>query len=153
MSRHGLSFYIEGAEISVDDMAEMVTGIMRFDSEHMQEEFAHDATHAIMEGVAKEAMRVKAQAYHAKLRKEWVKLHPPNFAGYYYCHIGGEWVHIEAADLEHIDPESVTGRIDMDEPGWDEKLRMACRPHNSWKGSRQDVPSATLEYAPPDEAC
>lgn len=37
MSRHGLSFYINGAEISVDDMAEMVTGIMRFDSEHMQE--------------------------------------------------------------------------------------------------------------------
>lgn len=106
-----------------------------------------------MEGVAKEVMRVKATAYHAKLRREWIKLHPPNFAGYYYCHIGGEWVHIEAADLEHIDPESVTGRINMDEPGWDEKLRMACRPHNSWKGSRQDVPSATLEYAPPDEAC
>ena len=87
------------------------------------------------------------------VRRQWIKLHPPNHTGYYYCHIGGEWVHINSADLEHLVPKSVAGPIDMDEPGWDDKLRMACRRHNSEKGSRQDVPSATLEFAPGDEPC
>lgn len=153
MSKHGLSFFIEGAEISVDEMGAWVANIIRWPSEAVMEDFAHDATHAILNGVSGKVVMSKMQAHHAKVRREWIKLHPPNHAGYYYCHVGGEWVHIQAADLEHIVPKSVTGPIDMSEPGWDEKLRMACRPHNSWKGSRQDVPSATLEYAPTDEAC
>lgn len=95
----------------------------------------------------------KAQNEWARIRRAWIKLHPPNHAGYYYCHIGGEWVHQNSADLEHLVPKSVAGQVDTDEPGWDEKLRMACRPHNTEKGSRQDIPSETLDYAPIDEAC
>lgn len=151
MSKHGLSFYIEGAAISVDDMAGYVTDMMRFDSEHEQEEFCHDAAHAILDGVVKEVKLVKANAEHARIRRLWVADNPPNFAGYYYCHIGGEWVHIDAAELDHIIPGSVK-KINTDDPDWQDKMHMACVPHNRWKGSRI-VPSATLEIAPPDEAC
>lgn len=151
MSKHGLRFYIEGAEISVDEMGDWVASLVRFPSEKNQEDFAHDATRAIFNGVAGKVMMAKARAEHARVRKLWIGLHPPNFAGYYYCHIGGEWVHIDVAELDHIVPGSVQ-RINTDEPGWDEKMRMACGPHNQWKGSRI-VPSATLEFAPPDEEC
>lgn len=94
-------------------------------------------------------------------RPAWVRLHPPNHAGYYFCHICGGWVHEDAAELDHIIPASVE-RIDMDEPGWDDKLRMAhawpveingvvrCI-GNRGKGSTQII-SATLEIAPGDES-
>ncbi len=151
MSRHGLSFFIEGATISVDDIAEMVAGKMRFDSEHMQEEFQHDVTHWILKGVGEKVMRVKAASDKARVRRLWVNDNPPNHAGYYYCHIGGEWVHIDVMELDHIKASSKE-RINTDAPDWQNKLRPSCIPHNRWKGSR-DVPSATLEIRPPDEAC
>lgn len=151
MSKHDLDFYIDGAKISVGEMAEFVTGILRFDSEHEQELFAHDATHAIYEGVARKVKMSKAQSEKQRVRKLWVSLHPPNHAGYYFCHIGGEWVHKDMAELEHIVPSSVK-QINTDEPDWDEKLRMACSPHNFWKSSKI-VESATMEIAPLDEEC
>lgn len=149
---HHLTFTIQGVTVGVDEMGQWAANIANFDSEAMQEAFGRDVAHAIFMGFAGKVEMASAQAEHAKMRREWIKLHPPNHAGYYYCHIGGEWVHIEASDLEHITPGS-RERIDMSVPGWDEKLRMACRPHNSMKGSRQDVPSTTLEFAPPDEEC
>lgn len=149
---HDLFFEIEGARISVDEMGQWAARRVNFNSEADAEEFGRDIAHTLYEGVARKVYIVKANSERQRVRREWIALHPPNHAGYYYCHIGGEWVHIEAADLEHITPASVE-RIDTSVPGWDEKLRMACRPHNTMKGSRQDVPSATLEYAPPDEAC
>ena len=151
MWRHGLDFYIDGATITVEEMAQCVTDIMRFTSEAEQEEFCHEATHAILNGVARKVYMAKASAEHARVRRLWIADNPPNHAGYYYCHIGGEWVHIDVAELEHIVPGSVK-KINTDEPGWQDKMRMACMPHNRWKGSRI-VPSATLEIRPPDEAC
>lgn len=151
MSKHGLSFYIEGAKISVDEMGEMVAGVMRFNSERDQELFADDAAHAIFEGIVKKVEMGKAQAEKARVRRLWIADNPPNHAGYYYCHIGGEWVHIDAAELDHIVPSSVE-RINTDDPDWQDKMRMACVPHNRWKGSKI-VPSATREIRPPDEEC
>lgn len=150
MSKHGLSFFIEGATISVDDMAEMATTVLRFDSEVEQEHFQHDVAHAILDGVTRKVHMVKAASEKARVRRLWIADNPPNFAGYYYCHIGGEWVHIEAAELDHIVPSSVE-RINTDDPDWQDKMRMACVPHNRWKGSKI-VPSATREIRPPDEA-
>lgn len=151
MSKHGLSFFIEGAEISVDEMGVWVSTVASFPSEHLQECFAHDATHAIFEGVARKVEMAKAQSEHARIRKLWIADNPPNHAGYYYCHIGGEWTHKDVSELDHIVPGSVE-RINTEEPGWQDKMRMACGPHNRWKGSRI-VPSATLEIRPPDEEC
>lgn len=151
MSKHGLSFEIEGAEISVDEMGRWVANIIRFPSEATQEEFEHDAIHAIFDGVAGKVKMARAASRNKKIRDLWVKDNPPNFAGYYYCHIGGEWVHIDMAELDHIKAHSVE-EINLDDPNWQDKLRMSCMPHNRWKGSRT-VPSATLEIAPPDEAC
>lgn len=93
-----------------------------------------------------------ARSEQARIKKLWMSLHPPNFDGYYYCHIGGEWVHQDVAELEHIVPKSIAGQVNTDKPGWDEKLRMACHWHNSEKSS-STVESKTLEYAPPDEPC
>lgn len=94
---------------------------------------------------------MSAPSEKARVRKLWVKLHPPNHQGYYYCHVGGEWVHVDMAELDHIIPSSVE-RINTDESGWDDKLRMACGPHNYLKGSGV-VESATREIAPPDGDC
>ncbi len=151
MSKHGLSFYIEGAKVSVDEMGEMVAGVMHFDSEHEQEMFAHDAAHAIFDGIARKVAMASAAAEKARIRRLWIADNPPNHAGYYYCHIYGEWVHIDAMELDHIVPSSVE-RINTDDPDWQDKLRPACIPHNRWKGSRI-VPSATREIRPPDDGC
>lgn len=151
-TNHHLTFTIKGVTIGVDEMGQWAAGIVSFDSEADQEAFGRDVAHAIFRKFAGRVEMATAQTEHARMRRKWIKLHPPNHAGYYYCHIGGEWVHIKFADLEHIVPGS-REHIDMDVPGWDNKLRMACRPHNSMKGSRQDVPSTTLVYAPPDEEC
>lgn len=147
---HNLKFEIQDATITVDEMGRWVANIIsEFPTEHMQERFARDVAHTIFEGVARKVYMTKAQQERSRVRKLWVELHPPNHAGYYYCHIGGEWIHKESAELDHIIPSSVE-RINTDEPGWDDKLRMACSPHNYWKGSKQ-VDSVTLEIAPPDE--
>lgn len=151
MSKHGLSFFIEGAQISVDEMGEWAASIVNFPSEHLQECFAHDVTHAIFEGVARKVDMASAAAEKARIRRLWIADNPPNHAGYYYCHIKGEWVHIDVMELDHIVPSSVE-RINTDEPGWQDKLRPACIPHNRWKGSKI-VPSATREIRPPDEEC
>lgn len=148
---HGLWFDIEGAEISVDEMGSWIARIIHWPSEASMEAFAHDATHAICSGVRKKVDMAKAQTERARVRRLWVKMHPPNHAGYYYCHIGGEWVHIDVAELEHIEPLS-REKIDTDAPDWDQKLRMACGPHNFLKGSKR-VPSATMEIAPSDGEC
>lgn len=43
---------------------------------------------------------------HEKLWREcrrlWVKLHPPNFQGYYICWICHGWVHESEMELDHI---------------------------------------------------
>lgn len=146
---HGLTFSIGGADISVDERGAWVASMInKWDSEETMEAFGRDAAHVICRGVEGKVFMAKARSEHARIRKAWIALHPPNHAGYYYCHIGGEWVHISAAELEHIIPGSVQ-RINTDEPGWDDKLRMACSPHNFLKGSAR-VASATMEIAPPD---
>lgn len=153
--KHGTVFYINGATVTLDELAQAaasIIGIGNWESEATLEWFIQDMACAMDARIGNAIYMASAQAEASQLRKEWIKLHPPNHAGFYYCHIGGEWVHVQAADLEHIVPKS-REPIDTTVPGWDEKLRMACRPHNSLKGSRQDVPSATLEFAPPDEEC
>lgn len=145
---HGLYFHIEGARITVDEMGKWAADIVRWPSEAVMEDFAHDVTHAIFIGVAGKVRMAKADQERARVHRLWVKLHPPNHAGYYYCHIGGEWVHQDGAELDHIVPSSVQ-KINTDIPGWDEKLRMSCHDHNFQKGS-SIVKSVTLEIAPPD---
>lgn len=151
MSKHGLSFYIEGAKISVDEMGEWAASVIRFESEKAQEECTHDMVHAIFEGVARKVEMASATAEKARVRRLWIADNPPNHAGYYYCHIGGEWVHIDMMELDHIKASSKE-RINTDDPDWQNKLRPSCIPHNRWKGSRS-VPSATREIRPPDEEC
>lgn len=151
MSKPGLNFFIEGVQISAAELGEYVTRRVSFSSEQNQEEFSHMAGWAIFNGVARKVTMSHAQAEHARVRKLWIALHPPNHAGYYYCHIGGEWVHFTASALDHIVPGSVE-RINTDTPGWDDKMRMSCNPHNFTKGSSL-VESATLEIAPPDGEC
>lgn len=150
---HGLRFFIDGAEITVDEMGHWVASMVHWPSESRQEEFARDAAHTIFMGVAGKVEMSKAMAERVRVRKEWVKRNPPNHAGYYYCHIGGEWVHIDAMELDHVTPSSVQ-TIDMEnDPEWEDKLRPSCHVHNFQKGSRQDIPSATLVIAPPDDGC
>lgn len=91
-------------------------------------------------------------------RAAWEKRNPPNHAGYYYCHICGGWVHRDQAELDEIVPKSTPMGQD---PYRDDNRRMAhAFPQtklngevycigNRGKGSMQ-VPSATLEIAPPD---
>lgn len=149
---HGLTFSIEGAVITVDEMGHWIADLIEnFESEAMQEAFARDAAHQIFIGVGEKVEMAKAAAEKARVRRLWIGLHPPNHAGYYYCHIGGEWVHIDVAELEHIIPSSVE-KINTDEPGWDDKLRMSCHVHNFLKGSKR-MASATMEIAPPDGDC
>ncbi len=140
-------------DISTDEIGVWVASRIRWRSEANMEEFADFVTEAIDQQITRKVEMATRAAKDAAIRKAWVALHPPNHAGFYYCHIMGEWVHVDHAALEHIVPKSVAGPINMDEPGWDEKLRMACHPHNFLKGSSQNVKSATLEFAPPDEAC
>lgn len=156
MWKHGSNFYTEpglffdvlGTTITATEMAEFVAKDMTFESEHAQEHFVHEMGWAIFNGVTRKVTMANAQAERARVRRLWIQLHQPNHAGYYYCHIGGEWVHIDVAELEHLVPSSVE-RINTDELGWDQKLRMACHVHNYQKGSRI-VESKTLEFAPPD---
>lgn len=150
MSRLNLKFYIENAEISVNEMGNYIAGKMRFPSERYQEMFAKEASWWIMQCVAGKVEVTKAQSERSRIRKLWVKLHPPNFDGYYYCHIGGEWVHESMAELDHIIASSIE-RINTDEPDWDAKLRMSCSQHNYLKSSSKVI-SKTLIIAPPDEA-
>lgn len=146
-----LKFHIEGAIVTAKEMGDWVASIIPFNSEYFQESYAHAAAHAIFDGVGEKVEMAKAQAEHARVRRLWVSLHPPNHAGFYYCHIGGEWLHESMAQLEHIVPGSVR-KINTEVAGWDDGLRMACGPHNFNKGS-SIVESATLEIAPPDVEC
>jgi len=155
MSKHGLSFSIEGATISVDEMADYVaTWVYRAPSERAQEDMAHQITHALMECVGKKVLVARAD----QSRKAWVERHPPNHAGYYYCHLCGGWVHQSEAELDEIEPRSVRRGED---PLRDDNRRMAhtwpitapdgtqvC-PGNRGKGSRA-ILSVTQEIAPPD---
>lgn len=157
MSKHGLNFSINGASIEVEEMAEWVAGIMNFGSEATMERFTHDATHAIFEGVRGKVI----MAQEAQSRAAWVHRHPPNHAGYYYCHICGGWVHESEAELDEIEPRSYRRGED---PLRDDNRRMAhAWPQhdpqgkvvcvgNRGKGSSQ-IESKTLEISPPDMEC
>lgn len=144
-----IKFTIDGTEVDLSEMGEFAAEVVKFCSEADQERFGRDVSFAIYNGIARKVQMNKGQKERARVRKLWIKANPPNFSGYYYCHIGGEWVHESCSQLDHITPSSVE-KIDTDEPGWMDKLRMSCGPHNMQKGSRQDIPSATLEIAPPD---
>lgn len=161
MSKHGVSFYIEGAEISIDEMGQWAADIVAWHDEHTMELFQKDAAESIYQGIFRKVEMTKAQVERARVRRLWKHMHPPNFSGFYYCHICGGWVHEDVAELDHIVPSSVE-RIDTDVPGWDDKLRMAHalpQEHNGkvycignqLKGSTRVV-SKTMEIAPPDEA-
>lgn len=146
-----VEFAIEGAVFNNEDLGKYIAGRMYFPSERYQELFAGDVSNWILECVGKKVLVTKMQSEKARIRNLWKKLHPSNHAGYYYCHIGGEWVHESETELDHIVPSSVE-RINTEVPGWDNKLRMACVPHNFQKGSSR-VKSATMEVAPLDEEC
>lgn len=158
MSKHGLSFYIEGAAISVDEMGEYVARyVLSCESEHLQEQLAHDIAHGILGCVT---IKVN-MAQQAKTRAAWMSRHPPNHAGFYYCHLCGGWVHQDQAELDEIEPRSYRRGEDplRDEnrrmahawPVYDQRGKELCA-GNRGKGSRQ-LPSATMEIAPPDEEC
>lgn len=149
---HDFIFMMEDAAITVDEMGNWVAGLIKnWESETIQESFAHDVSYTISRGIIRKVDMAKAQTEKTRIRNLWIKLNPPNHAGYYYCHIGGEWVSAQAMELEHIVPSSLES-IDTDKPGWQDKLRPSCTIHNNLKGSRQ-IPSATLEIRPPDEEC
>lgn len=154
MSRHGLNFYIEGASITVEEMANWAVGRGMFRSEQEQERAAHQAVHAIMDGIQKKIGVVVAE----KNRAQWIRDNPPNHAGFYYCHLCAGWVHVDQAELDHIVPKSVhIGEIpDRDDnrrmahawPQYDSTGKLVCV-GNREKGSRA-LPSKTLEIRPPD---
>ncbi len=148
MSKLNLKFSIDGAEVNADEIGKYIAGKMHFDSEHLQERFAKDATFWIMECVGRKVYTVKAQSEKTRVRKLWISMHPPNFDGYYYCHICGRWVHESEAELDHLIASSIE-RIDTSEPGWDNKLRMSHHVCNYGKSSSK-VKSKTMEIAPPD---
>lgn len=155
MLRHGLNFFIEGAEVSVDEIGDYIAATVgQVRSEHDQELLAHDITHAILECVGGKVLMARAETQ----RSVWMRKHPPNHAGYYYCHLCAGWVHQTEAELDEIEPRSYRRGQN---PLRDDNRRMAhawpqmspdgkqtC-PGNRGKGSSQ-MPSATLEIAPPD---
>lgn len=157
MSKPVLRFFIEGAEISADEMGAWVAGIITWPSERSMEEFAKDASHAIFTGVGRKV----TMAREAQARRDWVKRNPPNHAGYYLCHICAGWVHENEAELDEIEPRSYRRGED---PLRDDNRRMAhAWPQhdpsgkvvcigNRGKGSRQ-IESKTLEIRPPDMEC
>ena len=65
-------------------------------------------------------------------RKEWVKLNPPNHAGYYICAIGGEYIPADEMELDHIQSRSRHPELRFDL----NNLQPTCHNHNSEKGSR-----------------
>lgn len=146
-----VGFEIEGTSFDNHDLGKYIAARMYFPSERCQEEFAEDVSTWILECIGDKVFIAKMESEKARIRNLWKKLHPSNHAGYYYCHIGGEWVHESEAELDHIVPSSVE-RINTEVPGWDNKLRMSCVPHNFQKGSSR-VKSATMEVAPSDEEC
>lgn len=156
MLKHGLNFFISGAEITVDEMGDWCAASLDHVSEYEQEKTAHYLTHQIINGV----MRKVKMAQETDDRTAWVRRNPPNHAGYYYCHLCGGWVHIDQAELDHIDAKS---KLDGQNPNRDDNRRMAhvypiiapsgqkiC-PGNREKGS-STYQSVTLEIRPPDEA-
>lgn len=153
---HGLIFTIQGATVTVDEMAQGVVDQcigMGVPSEHQQEMLVHDITHAIINTVAGKVRMADKNG-----RASWIERHPPNHAGFYFCHLCGGWVHVSQAELDHIEPRSV---LRGEDPDRDENRRMShawpviapdgtvvC-PGNRGKGSR-NLPSVTMEIAPPD---
>lgn len=70
-----------------------------------------------------------------KILKQWKKDHPPNFQGYYTCHICKGWVHESEVTLDHVIPRSnaknYTNRHD------DSNLQPAHGLCNNEKGSKK----------------
>jgi hypothetical protein len=151
--QHNLQFTLDGVEFTVDEMGHWVADIMcSFPSEFVQEQFAQDVAHAIFMGVSRKVTIANMHTARHELKRLWILDNPPNHAGYYYCHIGGEWVHQSMMELDHIIPASLANIDIVNDPQWQDKLRPACMVHNNVKGS-QIMPSATLEIRPPDEEC
>lgn len=67
-----------------------------------------------------------------KVRKQWVKLNPPNHEGYYVCAIGGDWVLAEYLELDHIIARSRRPDLRFELSN----LQPSCSKHNSEKGSK-----------------
>lgn len=67
------------------------------------------------------------------VRREWVRLHPPNHQGYYICAICGRWVPAEEMELDHITARS--RRPDM--RSLLDNLQALCGRCNARKGSRE----------------
>jgi hypothetical protein len=155
MSKLGLRFFIDEAEVSVEEMGDYVAShVFHFDSERLQELCGRHISYAIFTCVGRKVYENRV----ATIRDGWIMRHPPNHAGYYYCHLCGGWVHYTQSELDHIEPRSVRNGLD---PGRDDNLRMShawqvvdnqgkiiC-PGNRGKGSSR-VESATLEIRPPD---
>lgn len=65
-----------------------------------------------------------------KIRKAWLKAHPPNHEGYYICAICGKW--ITTVEVDHIRPRSNRPdlRFEFD------NLQPLCHRCNTEKGSK-----------------
>jgi 5-methylcytosine-specific restriction endonuclease McrA len=66
-----------------------------------------------------------------KVRREWIKLHPPNHQGYYVC-FKGDWVRAEDMELDHIIPRSHRPDLRFVLSN----LQPSCSRHNTQKGSK-----------------
>lgn len=79
-----------------------------------------------------------------KVRKEWVKLNPPDHQGGYTCALCGKWVSKEDMELDHIISRSRAPQSfdDLD------NLQPTCSTCNRAKGSREmqaEVPLSEYE--------
>lgn len=156
MSKPGLSFFIDGAEVSVEEIGQWVAGhVFACVSESQQELLAGDISWGIMTCVGRKVVMTKA----INDRRGWERRNPPNHGGYYYCHICGGWVHRTQAELDHVKPKSV---LRGQNPNSDDNRRMA----HSWPVTLPDgtvvcvgnqgkgssiVESKTMDIAPSDE--
>lgn len=67
-----------------------------------------------------------------KLRRKWIKNHPPNHAGYYTCYICGRWISKSEITLDHVKSRSRYPELVFDEAN----LRSCCMRCNKDKGSK-----------------
>ena len=69
-----------------------------------------------------------------KVRREWVKLNPPNFQGYWICYLCNKWIDKYELTLDHVIPKS--NAINYSARHDDGNLRPCCGTCNTEKGSK-----------------
>jgi 5-methylcytosine-specific restriction endonuclease McrA len=67
-----------------------------------------------------------------RVRREWVKLNPPDHQGGYLCALCGTWVSKEYMELDHILSRTRAPELEFELSN----LQPTCSPCNEAKGSR-----------------